>query len=96
MRKYLFPLILAVLAAVSCHEPSSRESFVRGKGPYVFGVDLSDTMSVYDFSFYTRTDPPFPHIYRLTFSGSAPPIRYMAKRYSFPLATACRGVNHTP
>ena len=58
MRKYLFPLILAVLAAVSCHEPSSRESFVRGKGPYVFGVDMSDTMSVYDFSFYTRTDPP--------------------------------------
>ena len=61
MRKF-FPIVMAVLvAAVSCREPSAREDFIAGEGPFVFNVDMSDTTRLYDFSFYTRLDAR-PHL----------------------------------
>lgn len=32
------------------------EQFIRGKGPYVFMVDMTDTTTSYAFDFYTRLD----------------------------------------
>lgn len=58
------PLILAVAACaalLSCREPSGREDFIAGKGPFVFRADMTDTTRLYDFSFYTRLDGR-PHL----------------------------------
>ena len=56
------PVILAaVLLLVSCREPSAREDFVAGSGPYIFQVDMTDTTRTYDFTFYTRLDAR-PHL----------------------------------
>ena len=54
MRKVALALLLVLLA--SCREPLSTEQFVRGAGPYVFTVDMSDTTAAYDFDLYTRLD----------------------------------------
>lgn len=44
----------------SCSGPSSEEQFVkfgdRADGRYVFSADMSDSLSVYDMSLYTRID----------------------------------------
>jgi len=58
--------ILLVLAAVtgllvSCREPSVREDFIAGDGPFIFRVDMTDTTRTYDFTFYTRLDGR-PHL----------------------------------
>ncbi len=52
----LLPLLLAPLLAVCCQQPRSAEQFIPAPGPYVFRVDLSDTLAAYDLSFYTRLD----------------------------------------
>ena len=50
-------LIIGVLMALSCRQPGSVEQFVAGGTcPFTFAVDMSDTLSVYDFDFYTRLD----------------------------------------
>ena len=54
MRKYLF--ILLCLLATACHEPGSQERFIKGTGPFVFQVNMSDTTAVYDMDIYTRED----------------------------------------
>jgi len=54
VRKVAFVLLMVLLA--SCREPLSTEQFVRGSGPYVFTVDMSDTTAAYDFDLYTRLD----------------------------------------
>jgi hypothetical protein len=54
VRKVAFALFLVLLAA--CREPLSTEQFVRGAGPYVFSVDMSDTTAAYDFDLYTRLE----------------------------------------
>ena len=51
----LLPILL-LLVAVSCREPRSTESFIRGTGPYVFTADMTDSTAVYDFDLYTRID----------------------------------------
>ena len=52
-----FPILLSLLLlAVSCREPVSVESFLRGEGPYVFTVDMTDSTAVYDLDLYTRID----------------------------------------
>ena len=57
--------LLLVLAAVtllaSCREPSVREEFIPGSGPFIFQVDMADTTQTYDFTFYTRLDGR-PHL----------------------------------
>ncbi len=54
MRKVALALLLVLLA--SCREPLSSEQFVRGAGPYVFTVDMSDTTAAYDFDLFTRLE----------------------------------------
>lgn len=60
MRRSLF-ILLAFLLAVSCREPQSQEYFIKGIGPYVFTVDMSDTTVVYDFDLFTRLDIARPY-----------------------------------
>lgn len=52
----LIVILSVVILAVGCREPRSLERFVKGEGPYRFIVDMSDTLAVYDFDFYTRID----------------------------------------
>ena len=54
MRKVAIALLLVLLAA--CREPLSTEQFVRGAGPYVFTVDMSDSTAAYDFDLFTRLE----------------------------------------
>ena len=68
-----FPLILVLLLlAVSCREPRSTERFVKGPGPYVFVVDMSDTLSVYDLDLFTRVDGEVPPEIGLRVQWTAP------------------------
>ena len=53
--------VLTVLLSVllcSCSRPMSVEKFVMadGTGEYVFDLDMTDSLHVYDLSFYTRLD----------------------------------------
>lgn len=61
MRRVLVPLLAVMCLALSCREPSAREDFVAGGGPFIFRVDMSDTTRTYDLSFYTRLDAR-PHL----------------------------------
>lgn len=61
MNRRVLSCLLAVLLAAACREPSVREDFVPGSGPYIFQVDMSDTTRTYDFTFYTRLDGR-PHL----------------------------------
>ena len=49
-------LLVALLLAFSCSQPRSTESFIRGEGPYVFTVDMTDSTSAYSFDLFTRID----------------------------------------
>lgn len=61
----LIPCIVALalcLAPVSCVRPGSVEIFIPAakaqNGVYVFDFEMADTLSTYDFYFYTRVDGP--------------------------------------
>ena len=41
---------------MACSSPKGAEQFIKGDGPWSFSVDLTDSLSVYDVSFYTRRD----------------------------------------
>ena len=54
-------LTALTLSALSCREPSIRENFVKsskisGDGRYHFDVDFSDSLALYDISFYSKLD----------------------------------------
>lgn len=51
-------LALAVLVAVSCARPSSDELYAvsDGSGKYEFTLDMSDSLCVYDLTFFTRLE----------------------------------------
>ena len=81
MRPRLLPLLglaLLLLGAAACVRPSSVEQYVfdDGSGQFDFAVDLSDSLCVYDLSFYTRLEsrqapPGFPvRIYWTSPSGT--------------------------
>lgn len=53
--KNLLPLLLLLLA-VSCRQPQSTETFLRGTGPFEFAVDMGDSTLVYDFDLFSRID----------------------------------------
>lgn len=36
----------------------SVETFIQGDGPFEFTVDMTDSLAVYDFDFYSRVDAP--------------------------------------
>ena len=52
--------IACVLLLASCGQPQSREYFLRAnaEGEYSFDIDLADSLSSYDISFYTAIDRP--------------------------------------
>ena len=56
-------VLCALIAALSaCSEPASFEEFVRAdmaeNGVYEFVLDLSDSLSTYDISLFTKVDAP--------------------------------------
>ena len=55
MRRIL-PIVIFMLALASCREPMSVETFIPGDGPFEFTVDMTDSLAVYDFDFYSRID----------------------------------------
>lgn len=74
-RASLLAVVLPLL--FSCAPPSSTEEFIKvseaRNGIYSFKLDLSDSLSVYDLSFYTRVDRN-----SLEMKGENPRIRLVA------------------
>lgn len=70
-------ILVLLFGAVACSRPESVEQFVfdDGSGQFDFQVDMSDSLGVYDLSFYTRMEsrlspPGFPiRIYLTAPSG---------------------------
>ena len=70
-------LLLMLLLGAACSHPQSVEQYVfdNGSGQFDFQVDMSDSLCVYDLSFYTRLEsrlspPGFPvRIYMTSPSG---------------------------
>ena len=60
----VFALALMAASVLCCVRPSSFESFVpvhkASDGVYVFDFEMSDTLSTYDFEFFTRIDGERP------------------------------------
>lgn len=57
----LFRRLLCVLApvalfVVSCRPPATSEVFIPAPGPYVFTLDMSDSLASYDVAIFTRID----------------------------------------
>ena len=76
--RILIPVLGALLLlAVACQRPLTTETYVfdNGSGQFDFEVDMSDTLCVYDLSFYTRLEsrlspPGFPiRVYLTSPSG---------------------------
>ncbi|MBR4809226.1 MAG: hypothetical protein IK031_02990 [Bacteroidales bacterium] len=60
MMRPLPAVILMMLVLASCGQPPSREYFQRSdsSGDYSFNIDMPDTLSAYDISFYAAIDRP--------------------------------------
>lgn len=62
MNRRFTVLCAAVAALAACSEPASFEEFVRAdmaeNGVYEFVLDLSDSLSTYDISLFTKVDAP--------------------------------------
>ena len=56
----LLPLLLMIGLLSGCAQPSSFEQFIRSdkSGEYTFTLNLADTLSAYDLSFFTAIDRP--------------------------------------
>lgn len=54
------PLLAVLMLLASCREPVAREYFQRsgGSGEYSFEIEMTDSLSSYDISFYTVVDKP--------------------------------------
>ena len=55
-RRLIIFFLVIVSGAVSCKRPPSMEyyEFNDGSGQYDFEIDMTDSLCVYDLSFYTR------------------------------------------
>ncbi|MBR6001948.1 MAG: hypothetical protein IK045_03715 [Bacteroidales bacterium] len=49
-------VILLLAFFLACSAPKGAEQFLKGAGPWSFEVDMTDSLSTYDISFYTRRD----------------------------------------
>ena len=49
-------VILFLAFFLACSAPKGSEQFRKGAGPWSFEVDMTDSLSTYDFSVYTRRD----------------------------------------
>ena len=48
--------VLLLLFVTGCVSQMGSEEFIRGKGPYCFAVDFSDSLCTYDLALYSRID----------------------------------------
>ena len=88
MRK-LVPFVLLFLLAWSCKEPRSVEQSVKGEGPFVFSVDMSDSTALYDFDFYARVDAPeIPAEVQLLLRWTSPSDSVYRETVYLPLSDA--------
>ena len=90
MKRVLF-MAAALFLAAACTEPMSKETFRKGEGPYRFDVDMSDSTSVYDFTFYTRIDGGFfgvdaPKEMKMTVLWKSPSDSLFGETVFMPLA----------
>lgn len=62
MRRILCVFLAVSSLVLSCTRPDTYEKFVPAPGTedniYLFDIDLSDSTSLYDVSFYTKVDTP--------------------------------------
>ena len=56
MRKLFLAFFAAILLVASCSQPATSEEFIPAPGPYVFTLDLSDSLASYDVAIFTRID----------------------------------------
>lgn len=58
MREWVVAVAMGLSMAVGCAEPDSTETYMLndGSGRYYFRMDMTDSLCVYDLSFYTRVD----------------------------------------
>ena len=58
IRRIVILFVAVLMAAVSCKRPPSMEYYVYndGSGQYEYELDFSDSLAVYDLSFYTRPE----------------------------------------
>lgn len=81
----------AVLLLSACGEPLSREQFIRsdGTGEYSFTIELPDTASTYDLSFYTSIvlpvmEPDTLGSFPMQVLWQAPSGRYFSETVYYP------------
>lgn len=57
-RSLLYAVLIPLLVLAACVRPDAVETYVLndGTGRYIFSLDMGDSLSVYDLSFYTRVD----------------------------------------
>ena len=93
MKHWAFILLAAV--ALSCHRPSSTEEFIRGEGPYLFIVDLSDSTACYNFDLYTRIDAlDYPADIRLDVTWKAPSDSVFKETVYLPVTEGASRFSH--
>ena len=81
-----FPVILLLLLAFGCREPRSTERFIKGPGPYVFVLDMADTLSTYDVDIFTRVDGEVPPEISLKVQWTAPSHAMFQETVYLPLS----------
>ena len=85
--KHPFLILLPLLLALSCREPASTETFVRGTGPYEYAVDFSDSTATWDVSLYSRVDAvDAPAEMTLELSWKAPSEAVFTETVYLPLS----------
>ena len=87
----LLPLLLLVLALSSCSRPHSREYFIRSdkSGEYSFELEMADSLSSYDISFYTVIDrlllgPDTLRCFPMQIVWRSPSGRYFSETVYYP------------
>ena len=95
MPRRLLSAAVFLLLLASCSRPQSREYFQRsdGSGEYSFDIEMSDSLTAYDISFYTAIDRPlfsrdtltsFP----LQIVWRSPSGRYFSETVYYPVGLA--------
>lgn len=87
--KKLIPLISLLLLAAGCSNPSVREDFIlesnASKGVYPFRIDMSDSLSSYTVSFYTKADVSKPAHIPLEVKWKSPSGKVYAENVYMPV-----------
>lgn len=94
MNRSVFCLMAAAILLSCCSAPSSTETFIRASGKdadgrYAFSVDMTDSLSTYDFTLFLRTDctdREFAHMldYQMTVIAESPSGKVFSEKISIP------------